>query len=870
MKDINVIVKEFSKQYHDIIDNKSDYDSNRMPGESYFIDDNNILVMPRDDGECRYPYGQDGFNFWTYSSGYMHCNEGLFSPFIRACEGAEPKIAFFAVINDKNRNIVIPLLSVPVIEENEHLDIIRYTIFTMGATYYMTEYDDIIFAVRAFADRNNKIYFTVVVINEKHDCREISVSSYLNPFLKNAIMENSTDRWFRQVSYIDVDNVNKLGSFIIETYEELDRSSMKANYGIINRYLKLDEDSELVNSQITTSRYRYVGGVRRSLHTPSSLYDGTFGLHQPICTFTETAIAGDLIKININRKARVDLTFGYCFTNEEKDKLLSEDMCTSAIDSILLDIEKEEIVKQSKLILSFGTESKDSLLKPNVVNAFLYHLKKQVEFCSVIKGYIQLSSFSLIGIRDVFQAVEGLLYWQPKVARNKMLEALDFIAPNGRCPRQYSLPKTDEEQPAMDLRPFIDQGVWVISAVISYLKFTGDFNFLHESCGYYNVINGKKHLAQKSHKTSSVLQHLFDIMNYLLINRDHDNTKCVYALYGDWNDALDGLGVSMDNTKEYGTGVSVMASLQVYQNLNEMIELLQLLDKNSHSERIKEYKRAKVEIEQGLKDNAIIQRDGIKKIVHGWGDNKSYYVGSFNDPDGVERDGITSNAFWVLSGLYDEDTSIANTIIRAFNRLDSKYGLKTFEPHFEKGVKGVGRIPNLPAGTAENGAPYIHASMFGIMALFRMGCSELAFEQLIKSLPITHDRISCSPYIMPNSYSYNEEKFIDGESMHDWQTGSSNVLLKIFIRYICGFQPEYKGVWIQPAKNIPFRNFEFTISMNDTRITISYENKGNSKRDFFIDDIEKQGTHDCIMQLDKLWIDKSLLHNDEISVKVID
>ncbi|GMQ63712.1 GH36-type glycosyl hydrolase domain-containing protein [Vallitalea maricola] len=870
MKDITRIVKDFSNEYHNIKDIKSGYTINKMPGNTYFIDDSNILVMPRDDGECRYPYGQKGFNFWAYSSGYMHCNEGLFSPFIRASEGAEPKIAFFAGIKDNERYRVIPLLAVPVIEEAEHLGVERYTIFTKGATYYMTEYDNILFAVRVFVDERNKVYFTITVHNENEDKREIFISSYLNPFLKNAIVENSTDRWFRQVTYIDVKDVNKLGSFVVETYEELDRSSMKANYGVINRYLKLDENSELIKSEITASRYKYVGGTRKSLHTPSALYNGTFGEHQPICTFTETAIAGDLSLINIKDNARIDLTLGYCFSDNEKGELLDEYITCNDIDNLLQDIEQEEKDRQSRLDLTFGREINDSQVKPYVLNSFFEHLKKQVEFCSVIKGYIQLSSFSLIGIRDVFQAIEGLLYWQPEVARNKMLEALNFIAPNGRCPRQYSLPKREGEPPAMDLRPFIDQGVWVITTISSYLKFTGDFDFLDEICGYYDIIDDKTHSVQKSHKQSTVLQHLFDIMNYLLVNRDHENTKCVCALYGDWNDALDGLGVSKDKSKEYGTGVSVMATLQVYQNLNEMIELLELIDANKYENIIKQYKKATLEIEQGLKEHAVISKDNIKKIVHGWGDEKSYYVGSFNDPDGVERDGLTSNAFWAISGLYDQDTSIENTIIRAFARLDSKYGLKTFEPHFERGVKGVGRIPNLPAGTAENGAPYIHASMFGIMALFKMGCSELAWEQLNKSLPITHDKISCSPYIMPNSYGYNEDKFIDGESMHDWQTGSSNVLLKVFLKYIFGFQPEYKGIWIQPSKNIPFESFDFSILMGETEVIIKYENKGYNKREFYIDENKKQGIYDSIMKLDKLWLDKSLLVKDKIIVRVTD
>lgn len=868
MRDFNEIVNGFSNEYHKIKNNSITSNENKMVGETYFIEDDNILTLPMDDGECRYPYGQKGFNFWTYSSGYMHCNEGLFSPFIRATEGAEPKIAFFAGFKKEKNYQVIPLLSVPVIEQSEDIGVERYTVFTKGATYYITEYDNMLFVVRAFVDDKNKIYFTVLVENNNSDHKEVFISSYLNPFLKNSISENSTDRWFRQVSYID--KKNTLGSFVVEVYEELNRGSMTANYGIINRALQMEGSSTLVDSEITTSRYKYVGGVRKSLHTPAALFKGTFGEHRPITTFTQTAIAGDLLKLNIDKKVRVDISLEYCFESEKKDKALEDNILIDKVDEKLDEIEKNEKDRQSKLCGVFKNATKDTIIKSNVFNSFMEHLKKQVEFCSVIKGYIQLSSFSLIGIRDVFQAIEGLLYWQPEVAREKMLEALNFVAPNGRCPRQYSLPKIEGASPAMDLRPFIDQGVWVVSTISSYLKFTGDFDFLEEACGYYNFVDDKVHLAEKSDKKSTVLQHLFEIMNYLLENRDVDYTKCVCALYGDWNDALDGLGVSNDPNKEYGTGVSVMVTLQVYQNLFEMIELLELLDKDKYKEKINEYKEVRLEIENGLKEHAIISNGECKKIIHGWGDEKSYLVGSFDDPDGVERDGLTSNAFWVLSGMYDKDQTIGQTILNTFNNLDSKYGLKTFNPHFEKNTKGVGRIPNLPAGTAENGAPYIHASMFGIMALFRMGESELAWKQLSKSLPFTHEMISCSPYVLPNSYGYNEGKFIDGESMQDWQTGSSNVLLKLLIRFVFGFEPQYNGVWIQPSKNIPFKNFEFSICIKGTDVTIQYENKKNDKRVFIIDGIKVHGTYDEVMKLDKLWMDNKKLTKDKIIVKVID
>src|SRR5690606_26586368 len=113
-------------------------------------------------------------------------------------------------------------------------------------------------------------------------------------------------------------------------------------------------------------------------------------------------------------------------------------------------------------------------LQADVFNEFFHHLKKQVEFCSLIRGYVQLSENSLIGIRDIFQALEAFTYWRPDAAREKMLEALAFTLEDGRCSRQYSLPNRNGEPGRADVRPFIDQGVWVISAVTTYVRVTGD------------------------------------------------------------------------------------------------------------------------------------------------------------------------------------------------------------------------------------------------------------------------------------------------------------------------------------------------------------------------------------------------------------
>ena len=363
-------------------------------------------------------------------------------------------------------------------------------------------------------------------------------------------------------------------------------------------------------------------------------------------------------------------------------------------------------------------------------------------------------------------------------------------------------------------------------------------------------------------------------MSYLLRNRDHDNTKCVLALYGDWNDALDGLGISLDGSSEFGTGVSVMATLQVYQNTQEMIDILKRIDAEKYASEIEQYNKAREEIEGGLLKYAVVANDaGEKRILHGWGDQYSYLVGSYKDSDGVSRDGLTSNAFWVLAGLYEKHPEFKQIILDGLERLDSKYGYRTFAPHFDIDAKGVGRIPKLPPGTAENGASYIHATAFAIMALFQMGEAQKAWEQLCKILPFTkgHENLTHSPFVMPNSYGYNPEKFIDGQNMNDWQTGSSNVVLKLLIRFVFGFEPELDGLWIQPAGWCPFKSFQFKLDVRGCQVNIDYENKQQGKRIFKMDAQQQESELDELMGVHKLWIpNEQLKPGSSITIHVID
>jgi cellobiose phosphorylase len=843
------------------------------PGNTFFMKDGSILALPREQGDSRYPYGADGFNFWAYASGSMHANDGLFSWFLRAAEGQEPPIAFFAAMPDGDNFRPLPLLGTPYSPFEDHNNIRRYTVFTPHAVYYMTHCDQYHFGLRVFISPKQQVCFTLLASHMGDASHRLLLSSFFNPYLRHEIHGGDEDKWFKEISLVEPPSQsNGLPPFLVKVNEDQSRTKSITHYGLLRRHALYAGEAQITRHQATTSRLQYIGGSRSSLHTPVSLIDGAIHHPRHVCSFTETAVAADLLDIELPDQSEIRLDYVFELPSNEPatNKLISTPLDIDTLDNAHAQLRDQD--RQVNQALSMQLDSSTSeTLSPEVFNTFFTHLMKQVEFCSLIKGYVQLSPNSLIGIRDVFQALEGLMFWQPEAARAKMMEALDYTAPDGRCFRQYSLPN-GQQCGRMDLRPFIDQGVWVISTIWTYLKLTGDWSLLEETCGYHRIVDESAGQVEACEERDSVITHLVRILDYLL-NQQDPETHCIHALYGDWNDALDGLGVSQDPHKKYGSGVSVMATLQVYQNTDEMIRMLKQVNETAYQATINRYQRHRELLEKGLLEYAIVTNDRNEaRILHGWGDERSYLVGSYQDPDNQARDGLTSNAFWVLSGMLEKHPKHLDTILAAYQRLDSKYGLKTFEPGFAPNTPGVGRIPKLPIGTAENAGAYIHATAFAIMSLFQAGKPHEAWDQLIKILPFTpgHDNLSHSPFVMPNSYGYNPDRLIDGQNMNDWQTGSSNVVLKLLIRNVFGFEPEIDGIRIQPAGNGPFREKSIALNWRGIPITIKHQHTGDATRTFTVNGKDLPGEQNTLMGIDTLHIPANEIPESGLEIIVTD
>lgn len=818
--------------------------SSALPEKCYFLDQDTVLCYPRTTGDSRYPYCADGFTLWAYSSGYMSLNESTFYCILPADEGKEPYVNFFAGL--KNADGSYTPVSLTGVARQPQEKVKRFCVYTPQAVYYLTKTADAAFCLRAFVSPKKQACFSVGALN-LGDKKEIYLSSFFNCLFMHQAGENVETKWFKQC------NVTEHG-FLFQSVEDLDRTTHLENFGVINRKV-----SAAVNYlESTTSRADYVGSKTNCLNCATPLFNGHFAECKPACKFTDTAAAGDICQLTLQKDgfAQIDYVLeAYFDANDAKNavRAIDDKFCDECVDKA----QKNDIAKQQSataLNMSF-IDSTDGVLQGEVLTKFVHNVMRQTEFAALAKN----SGVSLLGVRDVTQQLEAALMWNPKDCRTKFCELLNFIDPCGRPPRQYSLPAKGA-LPQMDTRAFIDQGVWIISALHNYLAFTGDYSILDEECGYYKIVGRNR--VEEVDERNSVFEHLTRICDYLISNID-DQTDCLKALYGDWNDALDGLGVSQNPDKEYGNGVSVMATLQLLRNVREMQNIVDAAGDRLHKGSL--YRDTEKRLERGLKRYAVdTDKKGNRKILHGWGDQRSYKVGSFCDVDGVARDGLAANAFWVISDAYLWDTTLKKDILASYKRLDSKYGLKTFEPYFARGTKGVGRIVNLPKGTAENAATYVHATLFGICSLLKMGESRFAWEQLYKVLPLTHTLVSTTPFIMSNSYSYNTEFGMDGESMSDWFTGSANVLIKMLVWYVFGVKPTLSGVEICPANYLPFEKANISLSIRGKRIDLTLHNGGKT---FVVNGEVAKTEFDETRNTEKLFIPFDRLTDCKIEVK---
>ncbi len=782
-----------------------------LPDNSYFLDKDTILCYPRQYGDSRYPYYCGGLIMFPHSSGYIDCNIGAMNVFKNCQFTEDTPVAFFA--GEKTDDGYFPYSITGAARQLTEKGVERYLIYTSVCAYYITETENAIYALRLYMDRDAHMRFSACVIN-RGESRTVYLSSIFEPMLTDAQFESFFSRMSRYGYHYEN------GSYLL---------CRRAKGGIFN-CLAFNKKTEgkVVDEYFTTSKSDFLGLKGACITNAVSLKNGKFAKQLTATNTTDLAIASDIVYFELEKDGYVSLNYDVLFTEDrnQAEKFIGNDIDLAAEDESLKAYIPQEKAAFDKMKITFNDWHNDGL-NADVINKFLRCVQRQVSLCALGDNY----AGRMLGIRDVFQQLEASLMWQKDESRAQIVRVMNFILEDGRPPRQITFPTKAIPIPDMDLRPFIDQGFWIISTIHTYLSYTDDFSILDEECGYYKALATRGPL-ENSNQRDSILEHLIRIADFLVSNVD-EKTGCIHALFGDWNDALDALGKTSDPNKEYGDGVSVMATLQLYLALEHICDILKHTGK--YTERIADFKATRARVEKGLLENAVHTNDkNVKRIVHGWGENQSYFVGSYNDFDGKSRLSLTANSFYAISNLVKAHPEFKEDIVNNLLSLDSKHGMMTFSPEFKYFSPEVGRISGITKGTAENACAYIHASTFAIMALFLMGHSKEAWEQLQKSMVISHENVTLTTFVMPNSYCYNEEFFFDGDSMGDWYTGSGAVLIKELVKNGFGIMPNMDSVIIMPPRYMPCNSAKLSLEIKGADVTVEYHNKFIGKREIYL------------------------------------
>ncbi len=384
-----------------------------------------------------------------------------------------------------------------------------------------------------------------------------------------------------------------------------------------------------------------------------------------------------------------------------------------------------------------------------------------------------------IGFRDSSQDVMGILSGAPQEGKALIRQLLQVQNRDGSAMHQFN-PLTMQANPgdARDVEDgpqyYSDDHLWIVLAITSYLKETGDLGFLSEVIPYY-----EKNRQGQPLESGSVLAHMQRAVEF---TRGDCGTHGLPRLgFADWND-----------TVNLRPGAESLFTANLYgKALLEMIELAEELgDPDSANDYRRDYAAMRARVNQ-----------------HGWdGDWYLRYLdaagaplGSHTNPQGQIY--LNGQSWAVLSGFAPPDRARL-AMDSVYRLLNTRNGIKLSAPGFNGYDPAKGGITTYPPGAKENGGIFLHANPWAIIAETLLGNGERAFEYYEQINPANkNERIEAfesEPYVYPQNVLGDEHPQF-GLARNSWLTGTASWAYQAATCFILGIQPTYRGLRIDPC-----------------------------------------------------------------------
>lgn len=391
-----------------------------------------------------------------------------------------------------------------------------------------------------------------------------------------------------------------------------------------------------------------------------------------------------------------------------------------------------------------------------------------------------------MGFRDSNQDLLGFVHQIPDRARERIIDLASTQLPDGGAYHQYQpLTKKGNDEIGGN---FNDDPLWLILAVVSYIKETGDYEILNVITPYDN----KEELA------APLSDHLRRSFDHVICNLGPHGLPLIGR--ADWNDCLNLNCFSTESGESFQTVTSkdgkVAESVMIagmFAYIGE--EYAILMEKTGNQ---KEHDRAMAEVE---KMRETIMRDGYdgEWFLRAY-DDFGRKVGSKECEEG--KIFIESQGFCILGKCGLKNGEALKALDAVEEHLGTKYGLMLNNPAFTKYYVEYGEISTYPAGYKENAGIFCHNNAWIMCAEAFMGRGDKAFDYYTRIAPAYTEEYSqvhrLEPYVYAQMVAGKDARRF-GEAKNSWLTGTASWNFVAISQYILGVKPEYDGLMIDPA-----------------------------------------------------------------------
>lgn len=427
-----------------------------------------------------------------------------------------------------------------------------------------------------------------------------------------------------------------------------------------------------------------------------------------------------------------------------------------------------------------------------------------------------------MGFRDSNQDLLGCVHLVPDRARERLLDIAATQLSDGGAYHQYQ-PLTKRGNHELG-GGFNDDPLWLILAVSSYIKETGDYAVLNERVPFEN----------DETKAEPLLEHLKRSFDHVLNNLGPHGLPLIGR--ADWNDCLnlncfsEAPDESFQTTanREGRTAESVLiAAMFVYIG----VEYAELAQRSGQPEEAARARKRIAEMRRAVLQHAWDGQWFLRAY-----DYFGKKVGSSSPDEG--RIYIESQGFAVMAGIGVEEGFAQKALDAVKERLDTRWGVVLHHPAYTRYHVELGEISSYPPGYKENAGIFCHNNPWIIIAETVLGRGDRAFDYYKKIAPAYIEEHSDIHRTEPYAYSQmiaGKEAPRHGEAKNSWLTGTAAWNFVAVSQHLLGVRPEYDGLRVSPCIDPAVSSFVVRRRCRGATYEIRVTNAGSGKTRLRVD-----------------------------------